>query len=260
MDILVCVKRVPSSMEDIELTTDGDISSEYLSFSLNEYDTYSLEEAVQMKEDLGGEVKVVTIGAEETEDILKLTIAKGADSAIRLWDEKLEEIELSTDVKARIVANLVSILEPDLVFTGLSSDDENHTQFGVELAAILDLPYASFVKSLDYGDETIVHRGLEGGLQEKLRIKTPAVLTLPTGINEPRYASLMARRRVDDEKIETMNLADLGFEGFSVPEPKVRIKELCEASMGERAEIFEGDPEEISKEMVKSLDEEGVFS
>ncbi|MFP4005853.1 MAG: electron transfer flavoprotein subunit beta/FixA family protein [Candidatus Hadarchaeia archaeon] len=261
MEIAVCVKRVPASMEDIELTEDGEISDKFLTYSLNEYDGYALEEAVQIKEELGGNVRAITVDSEEADEILKLCIARGADEGIRISNENLEEID--THTKAKIISNVLKELDPDLIFTGLTSEDENHGQLGVEVAEILGRAYASGVEKLNLKDEKAeVVRSLEAGLKEELSLPLPAVLTLQTGINEPRYASIMARRRVDEDKISVKNLSDLGLDEEEVKKawPFTKGKRLYRAPTPEMAEIFEGDPEEISEELSKVLSERGLVS
>lgn len=259
MKIAVCVKRVPASMEDIDLTEEGEISDEFLTYSLNEYDSYALEEAVQIKEEHGGEVQAITIGPEEANETLKLCIARGADEAIRIPDEDLKETD--THVKARVISTILEDLDPDLIFIGLASEDENHGQLGVEAAKLLGLPYASGVQELNLEeDEARVVRSLEAGLKEELTVPTPAVLTLQTGINEPRYASIMARRRVDEDKISVRSLEDLGLDPNEINEtwPLTKTTKLYKPPTPEMAEIFEGDSEETSEELVGVLDEQGL--
>ncbi len=266
MKICVCVKRVPASLEDIELTESGEIEEKYLSFGINEYDTYSLEEAVQLKENIGGEVIVVILGPEEANEIAKQCIAKGADRAIRIFDQSLHEKQIE-DVycKSMIMKNVFEDLNPDLIFTGAQSNDGCHAQFGVTLAALLGFHYASLVSELDLNFDSkkaIVQRELEGGIEEKVEISLPAVLTVQTGLNEPRYASLMAIRRVNDSNIEFKDFDSIGLDARDLEETffMTEIERLYKPPETEMAEIFEGSPEESASKLFDKLDEDGLVN
>lgn len=261
MKLVVCIKQVPASMEDIELTEEGEIDEEYLSFDINEWDSYALEEAVQIKEEHGGTVTLVTLGPEKVEETIRMCLAKGADEAIRIYDEALEDSD--TYVKAKAIADVVKDLDPDLVFTGLQSDDKSHAQLGATLAHLLEMPHASMVTNLDYdpdSEKAVLNRELEGGLEERMEIETPAVLAIQTGLNEPRYASIMGIRKVRDKEIDLRVIDDLDIskDEVGLKGSPTRIEKLYEPPVGEMAEIFEGSPDETAEQLADVLSKEGL--
>ncbi|KXB04374.1 hypothetical protein AKJ50_02470 [candidate division MSBL1 archaeon SCGC-AAA382A13] len=263
LNIAVCIKQVPASMEDIELTEDGEIDDKYLDYDINDWDNYALEAAVQLKEEYGGKVTIITVGPEEYEETIRMCFAKNADEAIRIYDDDLEDSD--TYVKAKIIANVLKDRDFDLVFTGLQSADESHAQLGVALANLLEIPHASLVTELDYDPEekkAIVNRELEGGLEEKMEIKTPAVLAIQTGINEPRYASVMGIRKARDKEIQLLTPNDLSISEEEIgPEGSLtRVEKLYKPPVGEMAEIFEGSPDETSEKLVETLNKKGLVS
>ncbi|KXA90642.1 hypothetical protein AKJ62_00295 [candidate division MSBL1 archaeon SCGC-AAA259D14] len=261
LNFVVCIKQVPASMEDIELTEDGEIDDEYLDYDINDWDNYALEAAVQLKEEFGGKVTLITVGPEEYEETIRMCFAKNADEAIRVYDEKIEGSD--TYSKAKIIADVMGDLDPDLIFTGLQSTGEGHAQLGVALAELLDLPHASLVTSLDFDPETskaTVNRELEGGLEEKMEIETPAVLAIQTGINEPRYASVMGIRKARDKEIKLYSMDDLDLDESEIggEGSLTRVEKLYEPPVGEMAEIFEGSPDETSEKLAETLDKLGL--
>lgn len=262
MKLVVCAKQVPASMEDIELTEDGRIDEEYMDYDINDWDNYALEEAVQIKEEYGGTVTLVAIGPEQYDEMIRMAFAKNADEAIRVYDEALDRGDTYT--KAKIVADVVEDLDPDLIFTGLQSDDEGHAQLGVALAQILDMPHACMVTDLDFdpdSEKAVLNQELEGGLEEKIELETPAVFSIQTGINEPRYASVMGIRKARDKEIKEYSLDDLDLDESEVgPEGSLTsVERLYEPPAGEMAEIFEGSPDETSEQLAETLDKMGLM-
>lgn len=262
VDIVVCIKQVPASNEDIELTSDGEIDDEYLDYDINDWDNYSLEAAVQIKEEYDGEVTLITIGPEDYDETIRMCFAKNADKAIRVYDEEIEGSDSYT--KAKIIADVIDDLDPDLVFTGLQSGDEGHAELGVALSELLELPHACMITDIDYDpddEQAIINRELEGGLEEKMEIETPAVLSIQTGINEPRYASVMGIRKARDKEIKLLDLDDLSLDESEVGEEgsKTRVARLFEPPKGELAEIFEGSPAETAEELAETLDNKGLI-
>lgn len=262
VDIVVCIKQVPASNEDIELTSDESIDDEYLDYDINDWDNYALEAAVQIKEEYDGEVTLITIGPEDYEETIRMCFAKNADKAIRVYDEAIEESD--TQAKAKIIADVIEDLDPDLVFTGLQSSDKSHAKLGVALSKLLDLPHACMTTQIDYNpddEEATINRELEGGLEEKMEIKTPAVLSIQTGINEPRYASVMGIRKARDKEIKLLDMDDLDLDESEVGEEgsKTRVERLFEPPKGEMAEIFEGSPDETAEELAETLNKKGLL-
>ena len=191
MEILVCVKRVPDIWEnEIEVNSTGtDIDRTDLVYSVNEWDNYAVEEAIQIRDRIGGTVTVVTIGDEEDEEVLRREMAMGADKGILISDKALAGSDgrgLATALTA-----LIKKENYDLVLTGVQADD-GAGQVGGMLAVMLDWPFASIVNKIEIVDETTtkVGREISGGNQEIYEMDLPCVISIQTGINEPRYVGM----------------------------------------------------------------------
>lgn len=257
MNIVVCVKRVPSTQEvDLEINSAGnDIKRDMLTYSINEWDNYAAEEAIQLRERTGGKVTVITIGNEDDEEILRRSLAMGADNAIRIdpGDKNLDPFLVS-----KILAKAVQDLEYDLIFTGVQSDDTNNGITGILLAGQLDLAHSSVVNGIEYQDKEIkVSVELEGGMEEVTAIDLPALLTIQTGINEPRYVSIMGIRKAAKKELKILSLNDLGFSDDEL-EAKTKIEEIFLPPETEGAEMIEGDPSHAAEELIRIIKEKGV--
>ncbi len=197
MDILVCAKRVPDTSEnEIQLKDDGtDIERDDLVYSVNEADNYAVEEALQIAARTGGKVTVVTVGGEEDEEILRREMAMGASGGVLLCDEAFRD----SDGRgiAAILKAFVETGRYDLILTGVQADD-GCAQVGGMLAAMLDYPFASLVTSIEVaeGGKLKIAREVEGGSKEIHAIDLPCVLSIQTGINEPRYVGMRGIRQV----------------------------------------------------------------
>ena len=206
MEILVCVKRVPDTAEnEIEVNSDGsDISRDDLVYSVNEWDNYAVEEAIQIRDNVGGSVTVVSIGDDESEEVLRREMAMGADNGVLLSDDAFNGSDgkgLATILKAEVEKG-----KYDLILTGAQADD-GAGQVGGMLAALLDMPYASLVNKIeDVGDKKLtVGREVEGGNVEMNEIELPCVLSIQSGINEPRYVGIRGIRKVASVEIPVHN-------------------------------------------------------
>jgi len=262
MDIVVCVKHVPDTTEaEVGIRDDEKgIKKEGLVFDINEADNYAVEEALLLKEEFDGSITVLTVGPPEADETLRMCLAKGADKAVRLTDERLEGSD--GFATARILAEAIRDMDYDLVLTGCQADDDGSAQVGVTLAEMLSLPHAALVVSTEVEDgEMTVHRELEGGLHEVLEIELPALLTIQTGINEPRYASIFGIRKAMKKEIETLGLEDLGLAEKAVGEAgsKTSLVRLFIPEVTAQATILEGSPEEVSGELVTIFKNEGVI-
>ena len=260
MEILVCVKRVPDTAEnEIEVKSDGtDIERDDLVYSVNEWDNYAVEEAIQIRDNVGGSVTVITVGDEESEEVLRREMAMGADKGILLSDDAFEGSDgkgLAGILKAEIEKG-----NYDLILTGAQADD-GAGQVGGMLAAMLDLPYASLVNSIEVIDDKKmkVGREIEGGNQEMNEIDLPCVLSIQTGINEPRYVGIRGIRKVASLEIPVHGASDVGISPDSVGEAGARVKRLdyFMPELGEGAEILEGSMEEIAEKLVELLKAKG---
>ena len=260
MEILVCVKRVPDTAEnEIEVKSDGtDIERDDLVYSVNEWDNYAVEEAIQIRDNVGGSVTVITVGDEESEEVLRREMAMGADKGILLSDDAFEGSDgkgLAGILKAEIEKG-----NYDLILTGAQADD-GAGQVGGMLAALLDLPYASLVNSIEVIDDKKmkVGREIEGGNQEMNEIDLPCVLSIQTGINEPRYVGIRGIRKVASLEIPVHGASDIGISPDSVGEAGAKVKRVdyFMPELGEGAEILEGSMEEIAEKLVELLKAKG---
>lgn len=260
MDILVCVKRVPDTAEnEIQINSDGsDIERDDLVYSVNEWDNYAVEEAIRIRDAAGGTVTVVTVGDEESEEVLRREMAMGADQGILDADEVFQ----GSDGRgtAAILKAEVEKGKYDLILTGALADD-GAGQVGGMLAAMLDWPYASVVNMIEVQDDhqLKIGREIEGGNQEINEIRLPCVLSIQTGINEPRYVGIRGIRKVASLEIPVHSAADLGLGAGSVGEAGARVRRVdyFTPELGQAAEILEGSMEEKIDKLIEMLKAKG---
>ncbi|MBW1920315.1 MAG: electron transfer flavoprotein subunit beta/FixA family protein [Deltaproteobacteria bacterium] len=257
MDIVVCVKRVPLTQEvDLEIDPQKkEVRKDMLAYSINEWDNYAIEEAVLLKEKFGGDVTAVTVGVEDDEEVLRRCLAMGADRAIRV-----EPGDLSLDpfVISRILAEVIKGVKHDLVLTGVQADDVNDGAVGTMLAEHLGLNHAAVVTRVEpEGNEATIHIELEGGTDEVSKIKFPALLSIQTGINEPRYVSIMGIRKAAKKELKVVKVEELGLSEDDLT-PWVSVDEVFLPPETEGAEIIEGDPGTVAEEILRIIKEKGV--
>jgi electron transfer flavoprotein beta subunit len=261
MKILIAVTEVAEVEDDFEI--DGlSVADQYLDYDLNEWDDYAIEAGVQLQE-AGEDVEVVsvTVGPERSEETIRMGLAKGVDRAVRVWDDALDgDNQLGVGTKADILAAVVDEEEPDLVLTGVQSNDDAFGATGVALADEIGFEWAAVVNDLDLepGDDTAsVHRELEGGVEELTDLELPAVLTIQTGINKPRYASLRGIRQAQSKEIAPNSLADIGLDE-SVTESPITLTQLYEPETESDATVFDGSPGEEADQLADLLRDKGV--
>jgi electron transfer flavoprotein beta subunit len=229
MDTVVCVKHVPETAEaDIAIRGDErGIEEKDLTFDINEADNYAIEEALLWKEKYGGSITVITVGPEDANMTVRMCIAKGADKAIRLDDERFEGSD--SYAIAKILHAALKDMEFDAVLTGIQASDDGHGQVGPILAQMLGIPHAAYV--------------------------------IETEIAEPRYASILGIRKATKKEIELPGLDDLGLQESEVGQAgsKTRLEKLFLPPVGERAQILEGSPQEVSEELFGLLKDKGVI-
>ena len=259
MEILVCVKRVPDSAEnEIELKPGAaDIKRDDLVYSVNEWDNYAVEEAIQIVDRVGGSVTVVTIGNEESEEVVRREMAMGANNGLMLVDPAFD----GSDGRgiAAILKAAVQKGKYDLVLTGAQADD-GAAQVGGMLAAMLDWPYASLVNLIEVQDKKLrIGREIEGGNQEINEIMLPCVLSIQTGINEPRYVGIRGIRKVASVEIPVMNAAALGLDSAGVGQAAARVKRVdyFVPPAGAGAEMLEGSTDDIAAKLIDLLKAKG---
>ncbi|MBV8050974.1 MAG: electron transfer flavoprotein subunit beta/FixA family protein, partial [Acidobacteriaceae bacterium] len=247
MEILVCVKRVPDTSEnEIQLNDTGnDIERDDLVYSINEPDNYAVEEALQIVAKMGGKVTVVTVGSEEDDEVLRREMAMGASHAVLLSDDGFPGSD------GRCIASILKAFVQkgnyDLILTGVQADD-GAAQVGGMLAAMLDYPFASLVTSVEVlgGNKLRISREIEGGNREVSEIDLPCVLSIQTGINEPRYVGMRGIRAVASVPIPTMGSVELGLEAANIGATAANVTRIdyFVPALGNGAEILRGSREE----------------
>jgi electron transfer flavoprotein beta subunit len=248
VEILVCAKRVPDTSEnEIELTAAGnDIERDDLVYSINEWDNYAVEEALQIVARVGGSVTVVTVGGEDDEEVLRREMAMGATHGVLISDD----IFAGSDGRgiATVLKAFVRKGKYDLILTGVQAEDGG-AQIGGMLAAMLDYPFASLVNSIEVLDaKTLkISREVAGGNKEIYEIDLPCVLSIQTGINEPRYVGMRGIRQVASLPIPTFAASDLGVDpgAVGVAAAKVTRVDYFAPAAGKGAEMLQGSREEI---------------
>jgi len=263
MKVLVTVKEVATVEDDFEISG-TEIEETYLDYDLNEWDDYAVEEAVQLAE-AGDDVEVVavTIGPERSEETIRMALAKGADRAVRVWDDAIDDVELlDVETKAELLAAVVEDEDPDVVFSGVQANDDSFGATGVALAETLGFEWAAVVNALDTEnvlDEGVasVRRELEGGVEELTDVELPAVLAIQTGINEPRYASLRGIRQAQSKEIDVQALDDLGLDAGDVAS-SLDVTAMYEPETESDAQYLDGDAGEQAGKLADVLREKGV--
>jgi len=249
LKILVCMKQVPQKDAPLKLNEAGTWIREEVSYEVNEPDAYALEEALRQKEKHTGEVVVITSGPARAQQVLREALAKGADRAIHLEDDKL--VGLDAFNTARALAAAIKDEKFDLIFTGLQSDDYGYAQTGVILAELLGWPHATIIMQIEKTDGGIrVKRELEAGYFQYVDMPLPAVLTIQSGINKLRYATLIGIKQAKNKPMRKVSLAEVQA---AIGENLQKIERLYVPEKTKQTEHIEGAPAEIAKKLVDKL-------
>lgn len=259
MDILVCVRRVPDTSEnEIKLNAEeNDIERDELVYSVNEPDNYAVEEALQIRDRVGGTVTVVTVGGEEDEEVLRRQLAMGANQAVLLSDDAFigsDGLGLAT-----VLRDFVQKGHYDLILTGVQAED-GAAQVGGMLAALLDYPFASLVNAIAVENGKLrVSREVEGGNREINEIELPCVLSIQTGINEPRYVGMRGIRQVASVPIPTLGTSDIGIDAAAVGARAAKIKRVdyFVPAVGKGAEMLSGSRQENAEKVLELIGAKG---
>jgi len=250
MKIVVCIKQVPA--KDAPLVIAGNwIRETDIGFEMNEPDSYALEEALRLKEKHTGEVIAVSMGPERVKPTIKEALAKGADRAIHIADDKAYLLDPLGAAKS--LAAAIEREKPDLVLTGLQSEDQGFGQTGVLLAELLSLPHATIIMQIEaQGSGLRVKRELEAGWFQWVELPLPAVLTIQSGINKVRYATLKGIMAAKKKEIATIPRDSLGV----AHEPTQRIERIYVPAKTKKTEFLTGTPKEAAAKLVEKLKHE----
>ena len=245
MKIIVSVKQVPSRDSALKVNADGKwLDESDLSFEMNEPDAYALEEALQLKEKLGGEVVVLSAGPERVMQTIREALAKGADRAIHVAVN--DEGTLDALATANLLAKALAQEAPDLILTGLQSDDLGYGQTGVVLAELMGFAHATIVMEVEpLGSSIRVKRELEDGWFQYVVLPLPAVLTIQSGIKKLRYATLMGIKKAKTKEMKTVSAAPV--------EAGAAIEQVYLPQRSKQSQILSGDPKDVAKQLVEKL-------
>lgn len=249
MKIGVCVKQVPAKDAPLAIADGGTwIRESDIGFETNEPDTYALEEALRLKEKHGGEVVAISMGPERAKQTIKEALARGADRGIHIAES--EYFKLDPLAAARPLAASIKGENFGLILTGLQSDDQGFGQTGVLLAELLGWPQATIVMQIEAADGRVkVKRELEAGWFQWVELPLPAVLTIQSGINKPRYATLQGIMAAKKKVISTVERASLGVRGSSTQ----RVERIYVPAKNKKTEFITGSPKEAAAKLLEKL-------
>ncbi|WP_018933199.1 electron transfer flavoprotein subunit beta/FixA family protein [Gracilibacillus lacisalsi] len=248
MDIYVILKQTFDTEEKI-IVEDGTISEDGVQYVINPYDEYAVEEAIQKREELGGNVYVIAVGPERTSEALRTALAMGADEAVLISDERIGSDE---NTISKVLAAYFEGQKVDFILGGYFSVDNGAGQVAIRLAQLLDIPHVGSITKLDISnDKALADRDAEGDL-EQVEVTLPAVFNAQQGLNEPRYPSLPGIMKAKRKPLQQLTLDDLDIEESELI-PKTARKDLFLPPQKEAGQILKGETAEQVKELVEKL-------
>lgn len=256
MDIIVCLKMVPDTSEtEVRVdSTNKDILKVRLVYTTNEADNYALETALLLKEKHGGTVTLISLGTPKVDEILRMGLAKGADRAIRITDPLFEQIDAFTT--AKVLATTIAQQKYDLILTGCIASDDGYSQIGPSIAAFLKIPSAAYVNQVELinNNRMKISRELEGGILERKELSLPALLTIQTGTNTPRYASIIGIKRASSKPLDVYDAIKLNLDQSKL----IGLTELEQMYMPKveaKAQFLSGADDEIATQLATIIKE-----
>jgi len=249
MKIVVAIKQVPARDSLLKVNSSGTwIEDGDLAYEINEPDAYALEAGLQLKEKQGGEVVVLCAGPERAGQTIREALAKGADRAIHI---ETDESNVTDPLAlSRMMAQALASEKPDLILTGLQSDDLGYGQTGVILAETMGLPHATLIMNIEMDGARIkVKRELEDGWFQHVLMPLPALLTIQSGATKLRYATLMGIKKAKSKEVKKLGAASLGAAGAA----SVRVERVYMPEKTKRSQIFDGPPKEAAAQRVEKL-------
>jgi electron transfer flavoprotein beta subunit len=249
MKIIVAIKQVPLRDSPLHVASSGKwIDEANLSFEINEPDAFALEEALQLKEKNGGEVVILCAGPERAAQTIREALAKGADRAIHIETGDLGSLD--TLGVAKLLVAAVAPERPDLILTGLQSDDLGSGQTGVVMAELLGVPHSTIIMQAEASERGIrVKRELENGWFQHIEMPLPAVLTIQSGSNKLRYATLMGIKKAKTKEVRRVTPAELG----GVAAAAAVIEKVYLPQKSKQTQIFKGDAQTVAAQLVEKL-------
>jgi electron transfer flavoprotein beta subunit len=251
MKILVCIKQVPDMESKFKIDGAGTwYDTADLAWRMNEYDEYAVEQAVQLKEQVGeGDITVLSIGPDKVKEAMKKALAMGCDRGVQVADDAVsgkEPFEI-----ASIIATFASDKGFDVIFTGMQSQDRGSAQVGVLVAEMLGLPSLTTVVDFSYQDGTVTaKRELEGGIRAIVKVKTPALFTCQLGLNKPRYPTLPNIMKAKKKELMSVEVGDL-----LQADPRQQTATVYFPEKKGGGLVLEGDIAELADQLIKILKE-----
>lgn len=255
MNIIVAIKHVPSLIDELELNDDGtDLDFDSVDFTLNEWDEQAIEEAVLIKEAAGGTVTVVGIDLiEELDGVLHTALAKGADRAVKIVGDL--EPGLSSHAQARLLAEAIKDMSPDIVLSGVQAPDDRDGQIAPMLAAYLDMPYVGVVAGAKVTDgKAVVHKEYAGGVMAEFEVSLPMVVGVQVASQPPRYAPISKVRQI--AKTATIDEIEVGEAG---PAAGSTVRKMAPPVSTGHAEMLQGDAGEVAQRIIEIIKERGLL-
>jgi len=255
MKIIVCLKQVPKNDSILRINEQGSwIQDRDLNYEINESDAYGLEAALQLKEKHGGEVVALSLGPSRVQLVIKEALSRGADRGLHLEDASFAQLDAFGI--ATVIAQAAKAEGFDLLLTGLQSDDYGFAQTGVIAAELLGLPHATIVMDVELKDGALrVKRELENGFFQWVGMPVPAVLTIQSGINTLRYATLKGIMAAKKKEIKKLDAAALGIDQASIA-PKMEFRRIYAPQKNKQTQYIEGTPAEIAARLMDKLKNE----
>ncbi|MBO0721424.1 MAG: electron transfer flavoprotein subunit beta/FixA family protein [Blastocatellia bacterium] len=255
MKIIVCLKQVPKNDSILRINEKGNwIQDRDLTYEINESDAYGLEAALQLKEKHGGEVIALSLGPARVQSVIKEALARGADRGLHIDDPAFTGLDAFG--VASVIAAAAKTEEFDLLLTGLQSDDTGFAQTGVIAAELLGLPHATIVMDVELKDGALrVKRELESGFFQWVQLPLPAVLTIQSGINTLRYATLKGIMASKKKEIKKLDSAMLGIDQAALA-PKLEFRRVYLPQKTKQTQFIEGTPAEIAAKLLDKLQNE----
>jgi electron transfer flavoprotein beta subunit len=255
MKIIVCLKQVPKNDSVLRINEQGTwIQDRDLTYEINESDAYGLEAALQLKEKHGGEVIALSLGPARVQSVIKEALARGADRGIHLEDTAFDNLDaygIGTAIAAATKAEGF-----DLLLTGLQSDDFGFAQTGVIAAELLGLPHTTIVMDVELNDAGLrVKRELENGFFQWVNMPAPAVLTIQSGINTLRYATLKGIMAAKKKEIKKLDAATLGIDAASLA-PRMEFRRIYLPQKNKQTQFIEGSAGDIAAKLIDKLKNE----
>jgi electron transfer flavoprotein beta subunit len=253
-EIVVIARLVPDLVEELEIAPSGTaLDLSWLRLIINEFDNHAIEQAIILKEKVGANVTIISPEAEGVEDMLFTTAAKGADRLIKLTG--IDEEKPTNFSLAQALAKLIQEINPDLILNGVQAHDDTSGDLAPQLAELLDMPYVGYISGVSLENGTAkAFKEYPGGLLAEIEITLPAVLGIQASEEPPRYVAISkVRQMMSTATIEEITGEDLTFEG------KVTINRMYLPEAAERAEMLEGDEEEIAEKLTSILQDLGLL-